>query len=81
MERPGPQIGKRQMPGQRESKREIKLIKSLVKINSTSVNLAAEIHPVVWKRALRIAVTLMMKKKSHSWANSAAGFSTVDIHT
>lgn len=69
------------MPGQRESKREIKLIKSLVKINSTSVNLAGEIRPVVWKRALRRAVTSTTNKKSDSCANSAAGFSAVHIQT
>lgn len=62
------------MPGQRETKREIKLIKSFVKINPTSVNLAAEIRPVVWKRALRRAVASMTNKKSHSCVNSAAGF-------
>lgn len=63
VERPGPQIGKRQMPGQRQTKREIKLIKSFVKINSRSVHLAAEICPVVRERRLRRAATSMTKVK------------------
>lgn len=42
----------RQMPGQRETKGEIKLIKSLVQIISKCVHLPAEIHPNVQKRGV-----------------------------
>lgn len=42
----------RQMPGQRETKGEIKLIKSLVQIISKCVHSPAEIHPNVQKRGV-----------------------------
>lgn len=48
------------MPGQRETKRQIKLIKSLVKKNSKCVHLPVEICLDVWKRGLRSVVSRIL---------------------